>query len=65
MFDGVFIKQCLPFTRWRHEDGSVDMLRYILCSKGIRLSDYGLSDKDVTFIEEMIAAQTLGATYGV
>jgi hypothetical protein len=55
VFDGVFIKQCRPDIRWRHEDGSVSMLRYILGSKGVSMADYGLTDRDLTFIEEMIS----------
>ena len=42
--------------KWRHEDGSVSMLRHIIESKGIRLPDHGLTeDIDLVFIEEMIA----------
>ena len=51
----MFIKQARPEIKWRHEDGSVKMLRYIVASKGIKWTEYGLSDIDIVFIEEMIA----------
>lgn len=42
--------------KWRHEDGSVEMFRYLRADNDIDLSgDYGLDDVDVTFIEEIIA----------
>lgn len=39
---------------WRHEDGSVRMLRYLIASNSIDLSQYGLDECDVLFIEEVI-----------
>ena len=55
VFDGVFIKWCRPEFKWRHEDGSVNMLRYILSCKGIDPATHGLCEQDIVFIEEMIA----------
>lgn len=61
VFDGVFIKEMYPNglknkdgTKWRHEDGSVQMFRYILQDNDIRLEEFGLSGKDQLFIEEII-----------
>lgn len=31
------------------------MLRYIISTKGIQLADHGMSETDLTFIEEMIS----------
>ena len=61
VFDGVFIKAMFPDglknkdgSTWRHEDGSVQMFRYILEDNNINLRDFGLSNEDQTFIEEII-----------
>jgi deoxynucleoside triphosphate triphosphohydrolase SAMHD1 len=54
VFDGVFIPRIDPSTKWRHEDGSADMLRYILSKNCIDISLYGLTSLDLLFIEEMI-----------
>jgi deoxynucleoside triphosphate triphosphohydrolase SAMHD1 len=62
VFDGVFLKRMYPSEgdghsgdSWRHEDGSVQMLRYILKENEISVSDYGLDDRDLLFIEEIIS----------
>ncbi len=61
VFDGVFIKAMFPEglknkdgSKWRHEDGSVQMFRYILEDNKINLSEFGLSISDQKFIEEII-----------
>jgi HD superfamily phosphohydrolase len=54
VFDGVFMKRMKPDSHWRHEDGSVNMFNHLLTANGIDLSEYGLSDLDKTFIEEII-----------
>lgn len=61
VFDGVFIKSMYPNgldgngKSWRHEDGSVEMFRYLLSDNSIDLvGDYGFDPIDVTFIEEII-----------
>ena len=61
VFDGVFIKAMYPDglknkdgSKWRHEDGSVQMFRHILADNNINLEEFGLSAKDQLFIEEII-----------
>jgi deoxynucleoside triphosphate triphosphohydrolase SAMHD1 len=59
VFDGVFMKRMRKkmgncHDEWKHEEGSVQMFRYILTENAITLSDHGLTDKDVLFIEEII-----------
>ena len=42
--------------KWRHEDGSVEMFRYLRADNDIDLSgEYGFDAMDITFIEEIIA----------
>jgi HD superfamily phosphohydrolase len=43
-----------PERKWHHEDSSVQMLQYLLAKNEIRISDYGLSAVDETFILEII-----------
>ena len=57
VYDGVFIPKVRagkPGPKWRHEDGSVAMLRLLLANNGIDLAAFGLSQRDQTFIEEII-----------
>lgn len=65
VYDGVFIKMMYPNglnpnldgkngSKWRHEDGSVDMLNYLLKDNNINLLLYGISSLDKLFIEEII-----------
>ena len=65
MYDGVFLKAKYPngidSTRrnWRHEEGSILMLRYLIKKNDIQLTDYGLTTNtelydDMKFIEEII-----------
>lgn len=60
VFDGVFMPRVDPKTTWRHEDGSVQMLKFLLKNNNIDKDDnllrkYNLTAKDVTFIEEIIS----------
>lgn len=60
VYDGVFIPRIDPNTSWRHEDGSVEMLRLLLAKNNINKDNalfnlYNLTPKDVLFIEEIIA----------
>lgn len=53
VYDGVFIPR-MRQDKWRHEDGSVSMFRHLLVQNKIRLSEFGINDKDQVFIEEII-----------
>jgi hypothetical protein len=60
VFDGVFIKYMYPRgidergTKWRHEQGSIDMFRHIISQNQIDVSTFGLTDVDMLFVEEII-----------
>jgi HD superfamily phosphohydrolase len=60
VYDGVFIKRMWPKgisddgSKWRHEDGSVQMFNYLLQSNKIDIARYGLTPRDKLFIEEVI-----------
>jgi len=42
--------------KWRHEDGSVEMFRYLLADNDIDMrGEYGMEEADMTFIEEIIS----------
>ena len=44
--------------KWRHEDGSVEMFRYLREDNDIDLvGEFGLDAVDVIFIEEIISGQ--------
>ena len=44
--------------KWRHEDGSVEMFRYLRTDNDIDLTgEYGLGAVDVTFIEEIMGGE--------
>ncbi|CAM9634624.1 unnamed protein product [Phaeothamnion confervicola] len=52
-WDGLFMRRF--GLSWRHEDGSVAMLRHLLAANGIDLfADYGLDATDLLFVEEQI-----------
>ncbi|EDO35455.1 predicted protein [Nematostella vectensis] len=57
MFDAGFIPAARPGCDWKHEQASVDMFNYLVDDN--KLSEefrrYGLSDKDMEFIQELIA----------
>lgn len=55
VFDGVFMPRVVPNTNWRHEDGSVQMLKFLLQKNDIDYIAYGLSEQDMLFVEEIIA----------
>lgn len=70
VFDGVFMRKMHPhgvpdpentdkLKEWKHEEGSVYMLRHILECNEIFVEDYGLNQDDVIFIEEMILGNSL------
>jgi len=54
-YSGVFMKQMNPNGKWRHEDGSVRMLQYLLRDNHINVANYGLNETDETFIHEIIS----------
>jgi len=49
---------------WRHERRSVLMLRHLIASKPIHMESFGLLEKDITFIEEMIEGTEEGERKG-
>ena len=63
----TFVLVCLPVLVYsvlcQHEDGSVEMLEYLLNAENGRLRDefekYGLKGQDIDFIKEMIASRPL------
>lgn len=52
VFDGVFLSSMKK--NWKHEQGSVNMLRYLLKINEIPVENYGLTSQDLLFIEEII-----------
>lgn len=44
-----------PDADWRHEDGSVKMLKYLISSNNISYRKYGLGEVDETLIYEIIS----------
>ena len=54
VFDGVFMKRMRPELNWRHEDGSIAMLTYLLSANNIDIADYNLTERDMVFIQEII-----------
>jgi len=57
VYDGVFIPLANPNFKWRHEDGSVQMLRLLIEKNGIQPSISGLTPRDILFIEEIISGE--------
>jgi len=49
-----FVLSVDPTSQWTHERSSIELLDYILENYQIDLSHYGLGDKDLTFIKELI-----------
>ena len=49
------MKQMNPNGKWRHEDGSVRMLQYLIRDNHINVANYGLNETDETFIHEIIS----------
>jgi HD superfamily phosphohydrolase len=54
VFDGVFMSRARPEKKWHHEEWSVSIFRHLLQQNHINLQDYGLSEIDQLFIEEII-----------
>jgi len=50
----VFVQSVNPKCGWTHEQSSLDMLDMIIEKYEIKLSDYGLGEKDLVFIKELI-----------
>lgn len=48
------MQRVLPDVKVRHEDCSVEIFRLLLKKNNIQVSKYGLTDIDLTFIEEII-----------
>lgn len=71
VFDGIFIKQLRrnklvsDSFQWTHEQGSLDMLDYLLAKNHIDLSEFGLSDQDMLFVRELIFGGPLPGSNGV
>ncbi|XP_045193463.2 deoxynucleoside triphosphate triphosphohydrolase SAMHD1-like [Mercenaria mercenaria] len=56
LFDGKFIPHMCPETKWKHEDASRMMFRYMLEENNLHpvFEKEGLSHTDITFIEEQV-----------
>lgn len=54
VFDGVLVPRLFPQSGWTHEKASCDMIDYTLKKRGIDLSMYGIKERDITFIKELI-----------
>ncbi|KAL3657673.1 hypothetical protein V7S43_017475 [Phytophthora oleae] len=71
VFDGQFIDQLREKKlidkafKWKHEQGSVDMLDYLLTENKIRVEDYDMTQQDVTFIKELVWGGPLPDSNGV
>jgi HD superfamily phosphohydrolase len=57
VFDGVLIPLKFKDTKWTHEEQSVKLLTHLLKVNKIDLRNYGLTEIDKTFIEEMITGK--------
>lgn len=54
VFDGVFLSKIRPERHWRHEDGSVMMLKHLIFKNNIKIEEFGLTETDFLFIQEII-----------
>lgn len=54
MFDGMFMTAMNPNGTWKHEDGSVSMLEYLLSNNHIDVLEYGMTKRDLLFVKEII-----------
>ncbi|KAL9975396.1 hypothetical protein ACROYT_G012553 [Oculina patagonica] len=63
MFDALFIPAARPDSDWKHEDASVNMFDHMMEANNLLpfFAKYNLTDKDVTFIKELIAGTALEA----
>ena len=50
----TFIERHKPALRWTHEQASVQMLDYLIRDNAITIQDYGLTQRDIQFIGELI-----------
>eukprot|EP00794_Sanderia_malayensis_P018822 gene18822-20718_t len=57
LFDGIFLPLVGNEKKWKHEQGSVAMLDYLIKENDLWpvFEDWGLTQRDITFIKEMIA----------
>jgi len=58
VFDSTFISE-INVRRWEHEQGSCDMFDYLIDVNGIPYQDYGLDERDLIFIKEMIQGERI------
>ncbi|KAF4028359.1 HD domain-containing protein [Phytophthora infestans] len=71
VFDGLFLEQLrknrlIPVAfKWSLEQGSVEMLAYLLAENKIRVEDYGLTQQDVIFIKELVWGGPLPDSDGI
>ncbi|KAG2529210.1 hypothetical protein JM18_001726 [Phytophthora kernoviae] len=71
VFDGVFLelmkreKLVKESFKWTHEQGSVDMLDFLLKDNQIDVTDYGLTELDIVFIKELILGGPIAGSNGV
>lgn len=63
MFDALFIPSARPDADWKHEDASVRMFDHMMEVNNLlpSFAKYNLTDRDVTFIKELIAGTVLEA----
>ncbi|KAJ0411001.1 hypothetical protein ATCC90586_007155 [Pythium insidiosum] len=68
VFDGIFFKQLQqrglvdPKFHWTHEKGSLDMFDHLLRDNAIQVEEYGLDERDLMFIKELIYGGPLPGT---
>lgn len=57
MFDGLFIPQARPGSKWKHEDASVAMFDHLIQVNDLQstFDQYGITDIDLVFVKEQIA----------
>jgi len=60
VFDGVLIPLKFKDTKWTHEEQSIKLLTHLLKVNKIDLRNYGLTELDKTFIDEMITGKKEG-----
>ncbi|XP_022803920.1 deoxynucleoside triphosphate triphosphohydrolase SAMHD1-like, partial [Stylophora pistillata] len=63
-FDALFIPAARPDAHWKHEDASVGMFDYMMMVNNLfpSFAKYKLTERDVTFIKELIAGPVLEST---
>lgn len=68
VFDGIFLAQLRQRNlvngsfKWSHEQGSIDMLDYLLVANSIDIAAFGLTELDLIFIKELIYGGPLPKT---